>query len=1444
MAPSIDEFQDLTQFADESFDTDEVDLFEFADDEDSPLLRLKSIVLSLDWDITEDILGELNEELASLRAMWKDDKVAQIYLQGMENVGKYLREEGAYAHPNAIKLLLTLYHNYEKIISSTNISGETITTMLKADIRKFKVLQYQISSLKNTQGGHEHAEAAEAKEEAAAAPLPEVKKKKKAAEPQPQAAAPPAKKKEEAVESPSLLRSMEATILGLEWEVTDEGLEKFSSEAAELRNHLSGNTEAQVLIQGLQALGSYIREQKTNAHPDSFTILHSFYDSLKMLLESPELGAEQRRQILIEQISSLNSLKEVIARSAAEAAEEDELEDEAPEAEDTLSVEENADADDPTAELAADDDDLDIDALFDDEKDGKPQPQTIKGPSAPALPAAKHKAAPAPPPAKLAEIDEDEDEFGDDFFSSGSGGIMPALADEDEEGGFNENFASAGVGEERAAELDEKLNSFFDFDDLQPPKKAEDSTAPQSLSTAIDDTGEEEEDVDASFFNFDDEEDALKKKQVAAPKPPLAEIIEETEKDEPEEEEEDVDASFFDFDDEESGADAAAASDALSVDAQQAVASNKEPSAALSDDGFGDDGLESFFSFDEAEEKEARRPAAPTPKAKAAPVPEDEDEDGLSLDAGLFGGDMDESPAPALADEDAEEPSAALSDDGFGDDGLDSFFSFDEAEEKEAGRPAAPAPKAKAAPVPDEDDEDGLSLDAGLFGGDMEEGPAPALEDEDAEEPSAALSDDGFGDDGLENFFSFDEAEEKTAGRSAAPAPKAKAAPEPEDDDEDGLSLDAGLFGGDMEEGPAPALEDEDAEEPSAALSDDGFGDDGLENFFSFDEAEEKTAGRSAAPAPKAKAAPEPEDDDEDGLSLDAGLFGGDMEEGPAPALADEDAEEPSAALSDDGFGDDGLENFFSFDEAEEKTAGRPAAPAPKAKAAPVPEEDDEDGLSLDAGLFGGDMDESPAPALADEDAEEPSAALSDDGFGDDGLESFFSFDEAEEKEAGRPAAPAPKAKAAPEPEDAEEESGEIDIERAAEIRSKLDSLFNFDDEAAELPSSSLAAEEEPHELEDEFITSLDDDSSGKPPAAEEEDDFFSFKEDATAEGEEEAVVGVKEPPAEGGETDSEQDSFFGFDTMNDDTAESLASIEEDEQDEQFGMEEEENPAAESNIDSGEGEAFFAFSSGEELDENGQADKEVASTSTEAAEEDDEDFFAFNADEELGRDDAGKSLRGEDAAGDRLPSEADDEFVLGRDYETDDSQAADRVEMLFAQDDLPDPFFSMTDETEEPEQTAAAELHTSLASLAASLTASPSSQALRQISALAAAARQEGPVQPQQSIVLDLLESSTSMLAKAPLQMKDGCAVVQELASSLALNEEPAALAATVSRYTAWQRQFFEQLLKEKNSPDTAGIVEAESQEEGVVQLQQLLHNEFRQLRQELLAELSNRPLA
>jgi len=283
MVKSLDEVEDLTRFADESFDTDTIDLFEFTGNDNSPLTRLKSIILSLDWEITDDILDELIEEVANLRTMWEGDKVAQVYLQGLDKVGKYLKVEGAYAHHNAIKLLLTLFYNYEKIISSPDISGDTITSLLKSDIRKFKVLQYQIGMKGDSLVGSAGQVSDTNEQQGTTASDDEQ------------------------------LNALEAAILGLDWEVTDEGLAQFNSQAKILNEHLSDNTHAQVLVQGLQAIGAYISEQKVKAHPDAFTLLHTFFDGLKPLITDNDLDSDKRQEIVIERVSLLNSLKEIIA---------------------------------------------------------------------------------------------------------------------------------------------------------------------------------------------------------------------------------------------------------------------------------------------------------------------------------------------------------------------------------------------------------------------------------------------------------------------------------------------------------------------------------------------------------------------------------------------------------------------------------------------------------------------------------------------------------------------------------------------------------------------------------------------------------------------------------------------------------------------------------------------------------------------------------------------------------------------------------------------------------------------------------------------------------------------------------------------------------------------------------------------------------------------------
>ena len=75
---ATDEVDDLTRFLDEDFDTDNVDLFEFTSEEESPLTQLKSIILSLDWEITDEILQDLIDEIERLRVqdLFESDKVS------------------------------------------------------------------------------------------------------------------------------------------------------------------------------------------------------------------------------------------------------------------------------------------------------------------------------------------------------------------------------------------------------------------------------------------------------------------------------------------------------------------------------------------------------------------------------------------------------------------------------------------------------------------------------------------------------------------------------------------------------------------------------------------------------------------------------------------------------------------------------------------------------------------------------------------------------------------------------------------------------------------------------------------------------------------------------------------------------------------------------------------------------------------------------------------------------------------------------------------------------------------------------------------------------------------------------------------------------------------------------------------------------------------------
>jgi len=495
----IDEFEDLTLFANESFDTQDVDLFEFSGEESSPLTRLKSIILSLDWEINDEILQELADEVEDLQSTWQGDKVAEIYLQGLGKIGGYIQSKGAYAHPNSIKLLLTFYYNFEKIVSTQDITGDEITQLLAGDVRKFRILQYQIKQSEDDSAPSFDERTAIASPSSVVAPVP--------------------------AESDAS-KQLRAAILSLDWEVTDESLKQFNTRLAPFHQSFSDNKPALVLIQGLQALGDYISEQRAQAHPEAFILLHSFSEALDELAAAGEqpLEHDKVQNILVDRINRLNNLKMLIAHPTASVdeqrldalvgeisapvafestrdltpkiSEEPDIASTAPEKE-TFSWDREEET--PADELRTDSLQAEIDTLF--AMDSKPAMETadVQYPDEILSPDA---------------IQPVDDELADDFIEAhlSNRGLMPALSDADEFSGFNEESepldlpAQSDLAEQLDFLFDEASDSNIPLPDTGSSTQADNQEQP---GAAFADLFPEDEQVEAALAGAEEPPDTL-----------------------------------------------------------------------------------------------------------------------------------------------------------------------------------------------------------------------------------------------------------------------------------------------------------------------------------------------------------------------------------------------------------------------------------------------------------------------------------------------------------------------------------------------------------------------------------------------------------------------------------------------------------------------------------------------------------------------------------------------------------------------------------------------------------------------------------------------------------------------------------------------------------------------------------------------------------------------
>lgn len=264
---------------DDSYYTGSVDLFEFSNDEDSPISRLKSLILSIDWEITDEVLMQFNEELVDLKDIWAGKKINLIYVQALEKISKYIYQKKADSHPSAIKLLLTLYHNLEKIVSSFDLTEEQKKEILLEDVKRFESLKRHIS---------QHAEPMDNGRLAQSNP-----------------------EKHTDIGRDHDLLNLKAIVLGIDWEITDEDLNQLRQEVVRLEGKFADSKPRLILLQGIGALGTYIKLKKSNAHSDAFKILHLFYESLEKIVATP-MNLKEEKAILFPAVEKFNAFKNLL----------------------------------------------------------------------------------------------------------------------------------------------------------------------------------------------------------------------------------------------------------------------------------------------------------------------------------------------------------------------------------------------------------------------------------------------------------------------------------------------------------------------------------------------------------------------------------------------------------------------------------------------------------------------------------------------------------------------------------------------------------------------------------------------------------------------------------------------------------------------------------------------------------------------------------------------------------------------------------------------------------------------------------------------------------------------------------------------------------------------------------------------------------------------------
>jgi hypothetical protein len=129
------------------------DISETGDLEDtggSPLTELQVLMLTIDWEISDETLNAFNKELENLKRLFAGDPFVPPFLKMLSSLIGYLKSKKSRAHPNTLNVIRSVFASLEKVVETANLSSHEKKSLLEAEIEGFRKLKYDITGVPAT----------------------------------------------------------------------------------------------------------------------------------------------------------------------------------------------------------------------------------------------------------------------------------------------------------------------------------------------------------------------------------------------------------------------------------------------------------------------------------------------------------------------------------------------------------------------------------------------------------------------------------------------------------------------------------------------------------------------------------------------------------------------------------------------------------------------------------------------------------------------------------------------------------------------------------------------------------------------------------------------------------------------------------------------------------------------------------------------------------------------------------------------------------------------------------------------------------------------------------------------------------------------------------------------------------------------------------------------